>query len=62
MGTAAAQTLFTPEEYIVQERKAHFKSEYLSGRIVAMSGASRAHNLIYYLVKFPQDSREYPVR
>ena len=46
MGAAAAQTLFTPEEYIVRERKAQFKSEYLSGRIVAMSGASRAHNLI----------------
>ena len=47
MGAAAAQTLFTPEEYIVvRERKAEIKSEYLNGRIVAMSGASRAHNLI----------------
>lgn len=46
MRAAAAQTLFTPEEYIIQERKAQFKSEYLSGRIIAMSGASRAHNLI----------------
>ena len=46
MEAAAAQTLFTPEEYIVRERKAEIKSEYLNGRIVAMSGASRAHNLI----------------
>lgn len=46
MRAAAAQTLLTPEEYIIQERKAQFKSEYLSGRIIAMSGASRAHNLI----------------
>ena len=41
-----AQTLFTPEEYITQERKAHYKSEYLNGQIFAMSGASRAHSLI----------------
>lgn len=46
MGVVAAQTFFTPEEYIVRERKAEIKSEYLNGRIVAMSGASRAHNLI----------------
>ncbi len=46
MGAAAAQTFFTPEEYIIRERKAEIKSEYLNGRIVAMSGASRAHNLI----------------
>lgn len=41
-----AQTLFTPTEYIAQERKALHKSEYLSGQIFAMSGASRAHSLI----------------
>ncbi len=46
MAYLPAQTLFTAEEYITQERKALYKSEYLSGQIFAMSGASRAHSLI----------------
>ena len=46
MSSVAAQTYLTPEEYIASERKATLKSEYLSGEIVAMSGASLAHNLI----------------
>ena len=46
MATVAAQTYFTPEEYIALERKAHFKSEYFNGHIIAMSGASQAHNRI----------------
>ena len=46
MASLPAQTLFTPEEYITQERKALHKSEYLKGQIFAMSGASRAHSLI----------------
>ena len=46
MATVAAQTYFTPEEYIALERKAHFKSEYFDGHIIAMSGASRQHNRI----------------
>ena len=46
MPSLPAQTLFTPEEYITQERKALRKSEYLDGQIFAMSGASRAHSLI----------------
>ena len=46
MATVAAQTYFTPEEYIALERKAHFKSEYFDGHIIAMSGASSEHNLI----------------
>ena len=46
MPSVAAQTYLTPEEYIASERKATLKSEYLSGEIVAMSGASNAHNLI----------------
>ena len=36
----------TPQEYLEQERKAEFKSEYVHGRIYAMSGTSRAHNKI----------------
>ncbi len=46
MSSIAAQTFLTPKEYITAERKATVKSEYLSGEIVAMSGASMAHNLI----------------
>ena len=46
MSSIAAQTYLSPDEYIAAERKATLKSEYLSGEIVAMSGASNAHNLI----------------
>ena len=46
MSTLAAQTYLTPAEYINAERKAVTKSEYLNGQIVAMSGASNAHNII----------------
>jgi Uma2 family endonuclease len=34
------------EEYLVRERQAEIRSEYLAGQIVAMSGASLQHNLI----------------
>ena len=46
MASVAARTYLSPEEYIALERKATLKSEYLSGEIVAMSGASDTHNLI----------------
>ena len=46
MSAIAARTYLTPEEYIAAERKATLKSEYLSGEILAMSGASNEHNLI----------------
>ena len=46
MATAAAQTYFTPEEYLALERIAHCKNEYLDGQIIAMAGASSEHNLI----------------
>ena len=47
MSSVAARTYLTPEEYIALERKATLKSEYLSGEIVAMSGASLdTHNHI----------------
>ena len=39
----AALTRYTPEEYLALERNAEFKSEYLDGRIVAMTGATIAH-------------------
>lgn len=46
MSSLAAETFFTPEEYLTSERKATVKSEYLSGQIIAMSGASLAHTRI----------------
>ena len=51
MAARAAQTHLTPEEYIALERKAipdadTVRSEYIKGEIIAMSGASRIHNLI----------------
>ena len=46
MSTLVAQTYLTPAEYLNMERKAVTKSEYLNGQIIAMSGASNAHNII----------------
>ncbi|MDE0041210.1 MAG: Uma2 family endonuclease [Candidatus Poribacteria bacterium] len=46
MSSAAVQSHLTPEEYLALERKATIKSQYLGGQMYAMSGASRAHNLI----------------
>jgi Uma2 family endonuclease len=45
MATAALNH-YTPEEYLALERHAEFKSEYIDGRIVAMTGARRPHVLI----------------
>ena len=39
-------TQLTPEEYLAVERKAEYKSEYIDGVMVGMTGASRRHNLI----------------
>src|SRR5579863_10051655 len=36
----------TPEQYLEIERKGEYKSEYFNGRMFAMSGARREHNLI----------------
>ena len=51
MAAPVAQTYLTPEEYIALERKALpgaeiIRNEYLNGELIAMAGASRAHNLM----------------
>ena len=46
MATTAAPTHLTPETYLKLERKAITKSEYVNGEIIAMAGASFAHNFI----------------
>lgn len=46
MATPAAPTYLTPETYLELERKAITKSEYVNGEIIAMAGASFAHNFI----------------
>jgi len=44
--SAIPQALLTPEQYLVQERRAAFKSEYYRGEVFAMAGASFQHTLI----------------
>ncbi len=46
MATAAITKRYTPEEYLMLEREAKFKSEYKNGFITAMSGTSPDHNTI----------------
>ncbi len=46
MSVTAKQPFYTPEEYLLLERQATCKSELINGSIVAMTGVSRAHNLI----------------
>jgi Uma2 family endonuclease len=38
--------LMTPGEYLEIERKSEIRSEYIAGRMFAMSGASRRHSFI----------------
>ncbi|WP_375433602.1 Uma2 family endonuclease [uncultured Hymenobacter sp.] len=42
----ARKPYITPEDYLTTEREADFKSEYFDGEVFAMSGASRARNLL----------------
>ncbi|MFL6257049.1 MAG: Uma2 family endonuclease [Pyrinomonadaceae bacterium] len=38
----------TPEEYLAVERQNEYKSDYIDGEMLAMTGASRRHNLITF--------------
>ena len=44
--TNVAQAFLSSEEYLARERKALTKSEYRSGQVYALPGASRKHNII----------------
>lgn len=44
--TALAYGYVTPEQYLLQEDLAEFRSEYWNGKIVAMSGGTPKHNQI----------------
>jgi Uma2 family endonuclease len=44
--SAAHSPRYSPGQYLALERKAEHRSEYLNGQIIAMSGASREHNVI----------------
>jgi Uma2 family endonuclease len=46
MALPATLRSFTEEEYLLLERAADTKSEFLDGQIIAMTGASLAHNVI----------------
>lgn len=46
MATMISDLEVSPEEYLVRERQAEYRHEYVAGQIVAMSGATRRHNLI----------------
>lgn len=43
-----AEQFITAADYLALERQAETKSEYLNGRIYAMSGASEEHNTIVF--------------
>ncbi|MCW5881125.1 MAG: Uma2 family endonuclease [Anaerolineae bacterium] len=44
--SSARSPAYTPQEYLALDRVADEKSEYWDGALYAMTGASRAHNLI----------------
>ncbi len=46
MSSLAVDPFYSSEEYLKMERKSKNKNEYINGKILAMSGASRNHNLI----------------
>jgi Uma2 family endonuclease len=41
-----SKTYLSEEEYLANEAQTKFKSEYHNGEVVAMAGASLAHNVL----------------
>ena len=50
MAMPALESPLTPAEYLAFERAAEYKHEYVGGRVYAMTGASREHNVIAWNV------------
>lgn len=48
MTSQPTTTYLTPAEYLAVERQNEYKSEYIDGGMVAMTGASRRHNIITF--------------
>jgi Uma2 family endonuclease len=46
MSAQRIESFVTPERYLALEHAASFKSEYISGEMIAMAGASEAHEII----------------
>lgn len=46
MSTAVVLPTLSPRDYLLAERDAAVRHEYLNGQVVAMAGGSRAHNLL----------------
>lgn len=46
MSTTTTGPRVSPEEYLVRERAAEYKSEYVDGEVRAMTGASRKHGRV----------------
>jgi Uma2 family endonuclease len=46
--TAVKERLHTPEEYLIREERAAYKSEYINGEIFAMAGGSLKHSQICF--------------
>jgi Uma2 family endonuclease len=44
--STVAKPLLSPQEYLVRERQADFRSEFYRGEMFAMAGASWGHTLI----------------
>ena len=55
MQTPVKPRYFTPEEYLLLEENAEYKSEYRNGEIIAMTGGTTNHNKIAgnFYKKFP---------
>lgn len=55
--SAQPKPFYTPAEYLTIERESETKNEYFQGEIFAMSGASRAHNLLVKNMLVSLDNR-----
>ncbi len=65
MTTELKQRYFTPEEYLLIEENAEYKSEYRNGEIIAMTGGTTNHNEIagniFAHLKFALRGKNYGV-